>query len=121
MRRFYKLLLVICLLLFSSTLGEYKFQEESFNYQPLGSSYLNPTPGSGQHYSRFLGQNVSVLVAEKAEPDIILNTVPRDLDYTGPVSTIAYVYFSERASGDRCCATYVIDLETGIIVRFYYR
>ena len=121
MRRFYKLLLVICLLLFSCTLGEYKLQEGSSSCQPLGTSHQSPTPGSGQIYSRFLGKNVSALVAEKGEPDIILNMAPLGSDYTGPVSTIAYVYFPGQGSGDWCCTTYVVDLQTDTILRFYCR
>jgi hypothetical protein len=39
-----------------------------------------------------------ILVAEKGEPDINLNTVPIGSDYTGPLSTIAYVYFPDLDS-----------------------
>ena len=121
MRCLYNILFPLFMFLFGCALGEYVFNEESASNQQLSSSNQSSYPVTQGLSCNWLGKNVSGLVSELGEPDMILETVPKGAGYTGPVTAVAYVYLPKPDSSQQCYNTYVVDLQTDKIVRFHCR
>ena len=72
-------------------------------------------------YSKWLEKNVSELVRAYGQPDAIVETTVRGFVIYGDTPSVMYVYSRNPEFGDGCIAAYVIELQTGKILRYQCR
>ena len=121
MRRWFNLLLVLVILLLACAVDEYVYREEPTDLP------LNRTSGHGRStQSRgvtnfWVGRKASKLVAVRGEPDMILDTRPKGAGSTGNPNTVCYLYSSKAGAGGGCMDAYVVDHDSGTIIRYHCR
>lgn len=71
--------------------------------------------------SQWLQRPVSELVAVQGEPDWILDTAVRGIVVYGDTPSVMYVYAQNPEPGGACIAAYVVELDTGLIIRYQCR
>lgn len=120
-RRILNSLLVVFMFLFACAVGEYIYREEPGEIQPIGTSNQMSYAKSPGVVNFWVGKNVSRLIAVRGEPDMIIDAVPRGAGFTGRVATVCYVYFPKAGSVGACTDAYVVDLQSGTIIRYHCR
>jgi hypothetical protein len=88
--------------------------------QPPPSTYRENSGTTGLP-SMWVGKSISELVEGLGEPDLIIDTVPRGAGFTGRVATVCYVYLPKAGSVGACTDAYVVDLQSGTIIRYHCR
>ena len=68
--------------------------------------------------SRLIGKNVSELVANRGEPNMVLETSVSEFVIYGDTYTVMYVYKSSQESGYGCTDAYVVDHESEAILTY---
>ena len=121
MRRLLNLLLVLFIFLLACAVDEYMYREEPGEIQQIGISNQGSYAKSPGAVNLWVGKNVSQLIAARGEPDLIIDAEPRGASFTGRVATVCYVYFPKAGSVGVCTDAYVVDLQSGTIIRYHCR
>lgn len=79
------------------------------------------TPHPEGLQSKWLNRKAPELVKAYGEPDLILETAFRGIVIYGDTPTVMYVYASNPEHGATCIAAYVIELDSGLILRYQCR
>jgi hypothetical protein len=121
MRRLFNLLLLLLVFLLACAVDDYFLGEEQTDLRPNTTLNHGPSAQNRGVTNFWVGRNVSKLVAVRGEPNMILDARPRSPGNTGSPNTVCYLYSSKAGSGGGCMDAYVVDLESGIIVRYHCR
>jgi hypothetical protein len=71
--------------------------------------------------SKWLNRKAAELVAAYGEPDFILETAVRGIVMYGDAPSVMYVYNLDPEYGGACIAAYVVELDSGLVLRYQCR
>ena len=78
-----------------------------------------------QVYSNFgdpwVGHQVEELIAERGQPDSVLEAKPKWSAFEDGVHVLSYIYYNDAAAGGSCIDTYVVVEDSGAIIKYYCR
>jgi len=69
----------------------------------------------------WIGKNISELVLELGEPDVILEATPKGVSQPAGIHLDSYIYRSHPEAGRTCVEAYVVVYRTGEITKYYCR
>jgi hypothetical protein len=103
-----------CLVLSGCTIGQL------FGYdQPLSIEEYQ------QRYSNFgdplVGHQVEELIAERSQPDSVLEAEPKWSSFEHSVHVLSYIYYTDTAAGGSCIDAFVVVEDSGTIIKYYCR
>jgi len=83
------------------------------------------TEGYQQHYANFddpwVGHQVEELIAERGQPDIVLEAKPKYSSFNHDTHVLSYIYYNHSATGGSCIDAYVVVEDSGTIIKYYCR
>ena len=78
-----------------------------------------------QRYSNFgdpwVGHQVEELIAERGQPDSVLEAKPRWSSFEHGVHVLSYIYYNDTVAGGSCIDAYVVVEDSGAIIKYYCR
>ena len=121
MRRLVNIPFLTFIFLLGCAIDENALREELLGEQQKKSSYHGQyTPSRG--VSNFwIGRTVEKLVAVRGDPKMILNIAPLSAEPVLEVRYVCYVYLPKSGNTGGCLDTYVVDLNSGKIIRYHCR
>jgi len=79
--------------------------------QPFYSNFGDP----------WVGHQVEELIAERGQPDSVLEAKPRWSSFKDGVHVLSYIYYNHFVAGRSCIDAFVVVEDSGTIIKYYCR
>ncbi len=106
--------IVCCLVVIGCTIGWWGDFDQPFcidEYQQRYSNFSDP----------WVGHQVEDLIAERGQPDSVLEAKPKGSSFKDGVHVLCYIYYNDAAAGGSCVDAYVVVEDSGSIIKYYCR